>query len=162
MFRLSKSIRIQRRFARYALRVGRSNIHRFGVFAAEDIPANQRVIEFRGKRLTYRQAASLADSASGYFACFNKRWIIDGSVRGSGAELINHSCNPNLRPVRTRGHLYLYARRRIWVGEELSADYAYSPDLPVVACHCRAKNCRGTINRKRRANGGSRGTRRGT
>lgn len=152
MFRLSKSIRIHRRFARYALRVARSNIHRFGVFAVEDIPANERVIEYCGKRLTVQQALRSSVSASCYLARLNDRWIIDGAVRGSGAELINHSCNPNLRPVRRRGHLYLYTRRRIWAGEELSSDYAYSPDMRRIVCHCGAKNCRGTINRKRRTN----------
>jgi uncharacterized protein len=158
MFRFSKSIRIRRRFARYALRVARSSIHRFGVFAAEDIPAKRCVIEYRGKRLTYRQAVRSA-SASHYLARLNRRWIIDGAVHGSGAELINHSCNPNLRPVRKRGHLYLYTRRRIWAGEELSSDYAYSADMPPVVCHCGAKNCRGTINRKRRTNRAPRGNR---
>jgi uncharacterized protein len=147
MSRFSKSIRIQRRFARYALRVARSRIHRFGVFAAENIPAKRRVIEYCGKRLTYRQAVRSA-SASRYLARLNSRWIIDGAVRGSGAELINHSCNPNLRAVRKRGHLYLHSRRTIWAGEELSSDYGYSADMPKVVCRCGAKNCRGTINRK--------------
>lgn len=151
MFRLSKSIRIQQRFARYALRVARSNVHRFGVFAAEDIPTKRCVIEYRGKRLTYKQALRTA-SSSPYLVRLNNRWIIDGAVRGSGAELINHSCNPNLKLVRKRGHLYLYARRRIWAGEELSSDYAYTPDMVRMVCHCGAKNCRGTINRKRRTN----------
>lgn len=146
----SKSRRIQRRFTRFALRVARSRIHRFGVFADEDIPANQCVIEYRGKRLTYRQALNSEASESPYLARLSKRWIIDGAARGSGAELVNHSCNPNLRTVRRRGRLYLYARRRIWAGEELSSDYAYSPDMPRMVCRCGCKNCRGTINRKRR------------
>jgi hypothetical protein len=65
--------RINPKFTRYGLRVGRSPIHRYGVFAFEEIPRGRLVIEYTGRRLSSEQAgkidfpkdAYLATSASG-------------------------------------------------------------------------------------------------
>jgi SET domain-containing protein len=44
------------RYKDWWLRVGRSSIHRLGVFAAEDIAKGRRVIEYTGERITHREA----------------------------------------------------------------------------------------------------------
>lgn len=41
-------------------------------------------------------------------------------VGGSGAEFINHSCDPNFKWRRIRRRLFYYGRRKIKVGEELT------------------------------------------
>jgi SET domain-containing protein len=79
----------------------------------------------------------------------NARWAIDGAIGGSGAELVNHSCAPNLKVRRRRGHLLFVSRRAIAAGEELTIDYRFSPDIDLVACKCGTPSCRGTINRRR-------------
>lgn len=137
--------RIRPRLARYRLRVGRSRIHRYGVFALEDIPAGRLVIEYTGRRLTIAQAAKVRPPKDSYLASLNSRWIVDPSVGGSGAELINHSCDPNLKWQRGRGGLFYSSRRKIRKGEELTGDYRYPIRLRRVPCHCGARRCKGTL-----------------
>lgn len=125
--------------------MGRSPIHRFGVFAEEEIPAGRRVIEYTGRRLSVEQADRVKSPKDGYLATLSSRWVADPSVGGSGAEIINHSCNPNLKWRRSRGRLFYFSRRKIHVGEELTGDYAYPLHLVRVPCRCGAPNCRKTL-----------------
>jgi SET domain-containing protein len=72
--------------------------------------------------------------------------MLDGAVGGSGAELINHCCEPNLRTRRILGHIFYFSRRRIRRGDELTLDYRFSKKAPQVVCRCGSPSCRGTIN----------------
>ena len=74
---------------------------------------------------------------------------VDGSVGGSGAEYINHSCDPNLRASIVKGHILYISRRSIAAGEELTVDYHFSRKIEDVPCRCGAEKCRGTINLSR-------------
>jgi SET domain-containing protein len=112
--------RINPKAAHYALRIGRSLLHRFGVFALEDIPRGRRVIEYTGKRLTNEQTWNIPTAREIYIAGLNSRWYLDGSSGGSGAEFINHSCDPNLQWRCVRNHLLFFSRRKIRAGEELT------------------------------------------
>jgi uncharacterized protein len=141
--------------SRYNLRLRRSKIHRFGVFAGEDIPAKIRVIEYAGERISRRETRRrFLEGSPGrsrkqiYLARWDDYWSIDGAVGGSGAELINHSCDPNMRLWRWRGRLWLRSVRKIRAGEELRYDYGFEKSGEPVRCHCGAAKCRGTINRK--------------
>ncbi len=147
--------RIDPRFSPFLLLVRRSPIDRYGIFAGETIPRNRRVIEYTGERITYRTANGRFRRIlrSGrprrfYFFVLNKRWVIDGSAGGTGAELVNHSCEPNLVRRRIAGHIYYYSRKRVRSGEELSVDYRFSKDTIRCKCRCGAPKCRGTINLK--------------
>ena len=72
---------------------------------------------------------------------------IDGTIGGSGAEFINHSCDPNLVTRIGGGRIFFVSCRRISAGEELTLDYniTFATDLP---CSCGAEKCRGIINQK--------------
>jgi uncharacterized protein len=137
--------RIDSRFAQFRLRVGPSQIHGYGIFALEEIPAGRRVIEYTGKRLTRAQADRIDFPQDAYLATVSCRWVVDPRVGGSGAEFINHSCNPNLRWRRIRGRLFYFSRRKIRVGEELTGDYGYAIKLQRIPCHCGDRACRGTL-----------------
>jgi SET domain-containing protein len=133
--------------------VRRSPIHGSGVFALQSIPARRKVIEYVGERIsrleTRRRFLRAWTSAPGrriYLARLDLYWAIDGSRGGSGAELINHYCAPNLAPRRIRGRLYFFSTRKIRRGEELTLDYEFAADGPKVRCRCGAATCRGTIN----------------
>ncbi len=143
------------RFHCWRLRVSRSPIQGLGVFAAEAIAAGRKVIEYSGERISNREANErfrrLMRSRKPKKFClfFLKRgWMIDGAVGGSGAELVNHSCDPNLRTRRIRGHILYFSRRRIRKGEELTVDYKFSKRALRVPCSCGSPICRGTINLK--------------
>lgn len=140
-------------FSKYSLRIGRSPIHQVGVFAVEEIPRGKKVIEYTGERLTLSQTVARfkrtwAPGRPTYLLRLNRRWELDGAVNGSGAERINHCCDPNLKSKTIRGRAWFFSRRRIHVGEELTLDYRFSPQAPVVPCRCGSPNCRGTINWK--------------
>lgn len=146
---------IDPRFSRFPLRVGRSRIHRFGVFALQTIPRGRKVIEYTGERLSQRQARdrqrrTRRRSGPEIDTLFrlNRYWSVDGAVGGSGAELINHCCDPNLKTRRIRGHLYYFSWRRIRPGEELTVDYRFPAKAERAICRCGSPKCRGTINRK--------------
>jgi uncharacterized protein len=146
---------ISARFAAYALRVGRSRIQGLGVYAAQLIPPRRKVIEYCGERINLRQAVARVRKVCGpggskYLSIFrlNRCWLIDGAVGGSGAELINHSCDPNLKTRIVSGHIIYFSRWRIRKGEELTVDYKLHPKAFRLRCRCGSPNCRGTINRK--------------
>jgi uncharacterized protein len=146
---------VDRKSSSFRLKIGSSLIKGRGVFAAEPIPRNRKVIEYCGELVTWGQAAKMVrrsqrmgQPVNVYLARLNNHWLIDGTKGGNGAELINHSCDPNLRVGRIKGHLLLFSRRQIRAGEELTYDYRYRRAPNKTPCLCGAAGCRGFINRK--------------
>ena len=143
---------INPRLASFRLSVRRSSVHGFGVFADEAIPAGKRIIEYTGERIARREAVKRWDpKQASYLFKLDSYWRIDGAVGGSGAEFVNHSCDPNTKAVLRRGKIQFVSQRKISRGEELTLDYKYSPDLERLPCRCRAPNCRGAMNSPRQA-----------
>jgi len=141
--------RIDSRFACYRLRVGPSPIHRWGVFAEEPIPRNRKVLEYTGERISRRESKRRADSRQDvYLFTLDNYWNIDGAVGGSGAELVNHCCDPNLVARILKGHILYMSQREIAPGEELTIDYRFGWDVEKVPCRCGSPKCRGWINVK--------------
>jgi SET domain-containing protein len=143
--------RIDPRYACFRLELRPSKIHRWGIFAGEDIPANRKVIEYTGEKINRKETKRRGLNADlTYLFTLTDYWTLDGSVGGSGAEYINHSCDPNLRAWNYRGRHILYmSKRAIRKGEELTIDYRFPHDVEKAACACGAGACRGTINLRR-------------
>lgn len=144
--KLIQSPRIDERYACFRLRIRKSRIHRFGVYAAEPIPAHRKVIEYTGERISRREAKMRSNSRFTCLFVLDSYWTLDGSVGGSGAEIINHSCEPNLRSSIRSGHILYWSTREIERGEELTVDYCFAGDAVRVKCSCGAQSCRGKIN----------------
>jgi SET domain-containing protein len=70
---------------------------------------------------------------------------IDGRVGGSGAEFINHSCDPNAVCVQKGRRVVVFSRRRIQAGEELTMYFAHPIKARRVPCLCGARKCRKTL-----------------
>ena len=83
-----------------------------------------------------------------YLFVLDSYWTIDGAVGGSGAQWINHSCQPNLVSRIMKGHIIYMSLRAIRKGEEVTIDYNYDDTDETMQCRCGKQNCRGTINRK--------------
>ena len=132
------------------MKLARSKIHRWGVYATERIPAGRKVIEYTGERISRRETKRRAEANDDliYLFTLDDYWTIDGSVGGSGAEFINHSCEPNLVSRILKGHILYMSARTIAPGEELTVDYRFDKKVERVDCLCGAKSCRGTINLK--------------
>lgn len=140
-----RSPRIDPQYACFDLAIERSRIHRYGVYAGEAIPAGRKVIEYTGERLNRRETKRRDHGNYTYLFALNSYWTLDGAVGGSGAEIINHGCEPNLAARVVKGHILYMSLRPIRRGEELLVDYNFSKKGERTVCRCGAKNCRGMI-----------------
>ena len=149
-FKTPKTPSIDTRFAGFRLEVRPSKIHRWGVYALEDIPVRRKVIEYKGERISRKETKRRSDAQDRliYLFTLDNYWTLDGAVGGSGAEYINHCCDPNIVTVIRNGHILYMSRRPIRRGEELTVDYHFGKDIEEVPCRCGSGICRGTINLK--------------
>lgn len=143
--------RVDRRACAFRLVHGPSPIHRWGIFAREPVPARRRVIEYTGELIGVEEARRRSLRSHLYLFWVGPGVAIDGGIGGSGAEFINHSCEPNLRASVRGSRLFLVSRRPIAAGEELTLDYQIVGDAPELPCHCGAVSCRGSMLRPRPA-----------
>lgn len=145
-----RRVSIRHPAARFHLKIGPSRIHRLGVFAAEAIPGLRYVMEYTGRRIHVRdekkELAKAGRPKRIVTVRLNREWILDALYGGSGAEYINHSCEPNLFSRNTGKRIFLVARRPIVKGEELTIDYRMVPKTPRLSCRCGARRCRGYMN----------------
>ena len=146
----SKKPAIDPKFACFRLILRDSGIHGLGVYAGESIPPKRKVIEYTGERISRRETKrrSMLQDKQIYLFTLDNYWTLDGACGGSGAEYINHSCEPNLITWIHKGHILYMSCRAIKRGEELTVDYHFSKDIDKVPCFCGSSKCRGTINLK--------------
>jgi len=142
--------------------VRRSRIHGRGVFAKVDIPKGERVLEYRGRKITWAQADRwYADDESKpshtFLFTLDDKYVVDGNKDANSARWINHSCNPNCESEIDDGRIWIESLRNIKAGEELNFDYNITLDTPHTPaekrrwqCLCGSKNCRGTLLGKKR------------
>jgi len=133
------------RYTCFDLAIRESKIHRYGVYALERIPARRKVIEYTGERVNRRQAKLRNSQEYTYLFAVDQYWTLDGAFGGSGAEIINHSCDPNLVSRIIRGHILYMSRRAIEPGEELTVDYNFAKNGDRTVCRCQTVACRGII-----------------
>ena len=134
------------KYACFKLRIAPSPIHRWGVYAGELIPKGRKIIEYTGEKISRRETKIRAEREFNYLFTLDTYWTIDGSVGGSGAEYINHCCEPNVESRIVRGHILYFALRDIKRNEELTLDYRFGADVEKHNCACGAPGCRGMIN----------------
>lgn len=139
---------IDSRHASFRLAIRRSRIHGRGVYALERIPARRKVIEYTGEKISRRETKRRGQGDITYLFTLDDYWTIDGAIGGSGAEIINHCCDPNLYAWIFKGHILYMSKRVIQPGEELTVDYLFSDKIDRVPCRCGAHACRGIINKK--------------
>ena len=137
--------------------VRRSGVHGKGVFAASRIAAGERLLEYKGERISWKEALRRhphnpdEPNHTFYFALDSGK-VIDGKVDGNSARWINHSCAPNCEAEEIDGHVYVHALRDIAEGEEVFYDYGLVIDARQTKklkkeyeCRCGARKCRGTM-----------------
>jgi SET domain-containing protein len=145
---LVRDPKIDERYASYKLEVRKSKIHRYGVYALENIPANRKVIEYTGERCNRKETKKRGEGEYTYLYTLDSYWTLDGAVGGSGAEMVNHSCEPNLVGRIYHGHIIYMSLRPIKKGEELTIDYNFDKNTGSNKCECGTPSCRGTLQKK--------------
>ncbi|MBE7182713.1 MAG: SET domain-containing protein-lysine N-methyltransferase, partial [Terriglobus roseus] len=93
------------------VRFDRSAIHNWGLYAGEDIAANDFIIEYVGEKVRQR-VANLREErylkqgiGSSYLFRIAEDAVIDATKKGGIARFINHSCTPNCtaKIIRSEG-----------------------------------------------------------
>ncbi|KAK3147474.1 hypothetical protein QOZ80_3BG0282790 [Eleusine coracana subsp. coracana] len=138
------------------LRFQRSKIHEWGLVALESIDAEDFVIEYVGE-LIRRRVSDIRESqyeksgiGSSYLFRLDDDFVVDATKRGGLARFINHSCEPNcytkVITVEGQKKIFIYAKRRIYAGEELTYNYKFPLEEKKIPCHCGSRRCRGSMN----------------
>ena len=134
-----------------------SGVHGKGVFAVQDIAEGERIIEYVGEVITWKEAQRRhphdpKDPNHTFYFHVDEKRVIDAKHGGNSSRWINHSCNPNCEADEDEGRVFITALRNIKAGEELNYDYGliiderYTPKLKAeYPCWCGAKKCRGTL-----------------
>lgn len=140
-------------------KVKKSKVHGTGVFATENIPKNNKIIEYIGEKITksegdkrsalrIKKYLNSKKTGSVYIFELNKKYDIDGSPLYNKARYINHSCNPNCEVDIINGKIWISSIKKIVSGNELNYDYGYpfdKEDYEDHICKCGSKQCVGYI-----------------
>ena len=139
------------------IQVRRSGVHGKGVFAVAPIPAGDRVIEYTGEVITWKEALRRhphdpADPNHTFFFHIDDKHVIDAKVGGNAARWINHACDTNCEADEDDGRIFIKAKRDLLPGEELFYDYGLVIDERLTPrlkreypCRCGSDQCRGTL-----------------
>ena len=142
---------------RRRIAVRHSPIHGRGVFALKSIAKGTRIIEYKGRLITDKEADrrySRMHEHSPHTMLFSLEggWVIDATRHGNSARWINHSCAPNCEIEEEGRRVFIEAGRAIRPGEELTYDYNLQIGEKHTkkakrehACFCGARRCRGTM-----------------
>lgn len=142
--------------------IRKSSIAGRGAFATRRIAKGERIVEYRGERISQEEADRRYPDTPGeahhtFLFALDDDTVVDGGVRGNSSRFINHSCGPNCEAVIEDGRIWIEALRTIAPGTELVYDYHFILEerhTPAAKkrypCNCGAPNCRGTILAKKR------------
>ena len=111
-----------------------------GLFALKSIPKGKRIIEYTGPLISNEVVEV---SRGKYFFGVNTKWSIDGSPRNNIARYINHSCKPNCEALLSGRRVWIWSKKNIRVGEEITYDYGkeYFEDvIKPIGCKCEKCN----------------------
>lgn len=157
------------------VKFARSAIHNWGLYAMENIPMNDMIIEYVGEKVR-QQVADLRETrylksgiGSSYLFRIDENTVIDATKRGGIARFINHSCMPNCtaKIIKVEGskRIVIYALRDIAQSksfilsnliyandasdEELTYDYKFEREIGStdrIPCLCGTAACKGFLN----------------
>lgn len=121
------------------LRVRRSATG-LGLFTLRDIPAGKRIVEYVGEIIPDEEAGRRGGK---YLFDLGDGRSIDGRSRSNIARYVNHSCRPNAIAYISRSRVWVWSRRRIKAGEEITINYGPSYfDEHIRPKGCRCPSCR--------------------
>jgi uncharacterized protein len=136
--------------------VRRSSVHGKGVFATRMLAAGERVLQYKGEIISWRDAIRRhrREGIEGHTFLFglSDGSVIDGSRGGNSARWLNHSCAPNCESVEDNGRIFIDTLRAIGPGEELFIEYFLTTEDMLdeavrtqYACRCAALDCRQSL-----------------
>jgi uncharacterized protein len=122
----------------YAVRRSKTGL---GLFATALIPAETRIIEYTGPLI---QSKDVEKRRGKYFFGLSSKWTINGSPRSNTARYINHSCRPNAVALVSGKRIWVWSKKAIRPGEEITYDYGKEYfDIYIKPMGCRCQKCTG-------------------
>ncbi len=140
-----------------AVIIKKSKIHGTGVYAARDFKKGEKIIEYKGEKITKKESERRAEEqlrkhkknpqeGAVYIFELNKKYDLDGNIPENKAKYINHSCDPNAEAINEKGRIWIVAKKKIKKGEEITYNYGYDlENYEEHPCKCGSKNCLGYI-----------------
>jgi SET domain-containing protein len=136
--------------SRRSFRVGRA-FTGLGLFAVRPIRKREKIVEYKGPRVSAEEAGRLERRGNRYLYEINPRVTIDGTPRSNIARYANHSCNPNAETYTYGRRVFIRALRNIKPDEEITYDYGNDYLKYVIGrSRCKCKRCRRRRARKQR------------
>ena len=118
----------------------RSPISGWGVYAAQPIAEDTRIVEYKGELVSqaegWRREQRYLPRQRIWIFNVNERWVRDAAYGGNIARYINHSCTPNCYTQVIGDTIWIRAARPIRRGEELTYDYSTDGE-GTIQCRCR-------------------------
>jgi len=117
------------------IKVKRSAIG-LGLFAADDIAKETRIIQYVGEKILRTDRARHKGK---YLFTLNDKWTIDGKSRENIARYVNHSCRPNAKSLTVGHKIWIIAKRKIRAGEEITFNYGkeyFNQFIKPFGCKC--------------------------
>ncbi|KAG8267357.1 Histone-lysine N-methyltransferase setd1b [Homalodisca vitripennis] len=143
------------KFRKKKLKLGKSEIHGLGLFAAEPIPPNEFIIEYVGQKIRpiiadNREKQYKSSGIGSYCFKMDESTIIDATKYGNLNRYINHSCNPNsyarILNIDNQKKIVIYSKKFIKCSEEITYDYKMPLEDEKVVCYCGSRGCRKFLN----------------
>ena len=120
----------------------RSPISGWGVYAAEPIAEDTRIVEYKGQLVpqaeAWRREQRYLPRHRIWIFTINGRWARDAAFGGNVGRYVNHGCNPNCYVEIFGHHIWIIASRDIKAGEELTYDYN-TDGVAGIPCRCRPR-----------------------
>ncbi len=125
----------------------RSGISGWGVYAAQSIDEDTKIVEYKGQLVSqaeaWRRESRYLPRQRIWLFTINSRWARDAAFGGNVARYLNHACDPNCYVEIEGRHIWILASRKIRKGEELTYDYN-TDGVAGIKCRCRPR-CRRVI-----------------
>jgi SET domain-containing protein len=118
------------------IRVGRG-LSGLGIFAERPFRRSDYIVQYTGRIIRKGEPQD-----GRYLMTGRGGSAIDATARRHIARYINHSCRPNAYVVLTRfNRLYIYAKRRIEIGDEITINYGKEYFDYFIGRNCRCEVC---------------------
>lgn len=126
----------------------------YGLRTSHAIPRGSFIIEYCGEvisqeRCLERMSEAYKDHKNFYFLDYDNGEVIDGTVKGTIARFVNHSCDPNCHiekwGVDGEFAIGIFASKDIPALTELTYDYNFKSFGHAQACFCGSEKCSGLI-----------------
>ena len=113
-----------------------------GLFTLQPISSGKKIIEYVGSIITNEEANKKGGK---YLFELDDKYTIDGSSRSNIARYINHSCRPNAKAFSSRGRVWIWSKKAIQAGEEITINYGKRYfDEHIKSRGCKCNKCIGS------------------